>query len=160
LTVTIDDKETAADAMAAKKIAYESIEKPYPSDKWHFLTGNIESINKLCQSVGFHYVKNGDDFDHPIGLIILSADGKVVRYILGTDFLPMDLKMSLMQASKGVVTPTIARVLRFCFSYNPKSHQFIFNTLRVSATVIFILIAGFIIFLIFSGKNRKNRGVK
>jgi protein SCO1 len=68
--------------------------------------------------------------------------------------------MSLMQASNGVVAPTIARVLRYCFSYNPKSHQYVFNILRVSATVIFVMIAAFIAYLVISGKKRTKRGIK
>jgi len=52
---------------------------------------------------------------------VLSPQGKVVRYIMGTDYLPMDISMSLMEASNGTVQPTIARVLRACFSYDPKA---------------------------------------
>lgn len=158
ITLTIDERETPADAMKAKNIAFEAIEKPYPSNKWHFLTGSRESIKKLTDAVGFRFVRNGDDFDHPIGLIILSPQGKVVRYIMGTDFLPVDLTMSLMEASTGTVSPTIARVLRFCFSYNPKSHQFVFNTLRVSAIVIFVLVGSFVIYLVLSGRKRRLKG--
>lgn len=158
LTITIDERETPLDAMQAKNIAFESIQKPYPSDKWHFLTGSAESIKKVTEAVGFRFARKGGDFDHPIGLIILSPEGKVVRYIMGTDFLPVDLTMSLLEASSGTVRPTIARVLRFCFSYNPKSHQFVFNTLRVSATVIFTLIGIFLIYLIVSGRKRRVKG--
>lgn len=158
LTITIDETETTNDAIKAKNIAFEAIQTPFPANKWHFLTGSKESIKKLTEAVGFHFVKKGDDFDHPIGLIILSPQGKVVRYIIGTDFLPVDLTMSLMEASSGTIMPTIARVLRFCFSYNPKSHQFVFNTLRVSAIVIFTLVGIFVIYLIISGNKRRLKG--
>jgi protein SCO1 len=158
LTVTIDSRETPADAVRAKKIAYETISTPFSSDNWLFLTGSQDNIDRLTESVGFHYIKNGNDFDHPIGVIILSPQGKVVRYIMGTDFLPVDLQMSLLEASSGVVKPTIARVLRFCFSYNPKSHQLVFNALKVSATVIFVLMGLFITYLIISTNRRRLKG--
>lgn len=154
VTVSIDENETQANALKSKNIALETIQKPYPADKWHFLLGSHDSIKKLTDSVGFHFIKKGNDFDHPLGLIILSPEGKVVRYIMGTDFLPVDLKISLLEASSGIVKPTIARVFRFCFSYNPKGRQFVFNVLQVSAIVIFIIIGGFVLYLVISSKKR------
>src|SRR5208337_387357 len=35
--------------------------------------------------------------------------GAGIRYMTGTDFLPVDLKISLMEASTGTVRPTIAK---------------------------------------------------
>ncbi|HMD68590.1 MAG TPA: SCO family protein [Chitinivibrionales bacterium] len=155
ITISIDENETPADAMKARTIAFEAVQKPYPAQRWHFLTGPAESIKKVTAAVGFRYVKKGNEFDHPLGLIILSPQGKVTRYILGTDFLPMDITMSLMEASNGTVQPTIARVLRACFSYDPKSHRFVFKILQVSATVILTLLGIFVAYLIASGRKRK-----
>jgi protein SCO1 len=158
LCMSIDEHETPADAMKAKTIATEVMQKPYPAGRWHFLTGSAASIKTVTDAVGFRFVKRGNEFDHPLCLIILSPQGKVTRYILGTDYLPIDITMSLMEASEGVVQPTIARVLRACFSYDPKSHRFVFNILQVSATVIFALIGAFILYLVISGRKRRAKG--
>jgi protein SCO1/2 len=158
ITMTVDEHEMPADAMKAKTIAFETLQKPYPADRWHFLTGSAASIKKTTDAVGFRFVKKGDEFDHPLCLIILSPQGKVTRYIMGTDYLPMDITMSLMEASAGTARPAIARVLRACFSYDPKSHRYVFNILRVSATVIFSLIGIFIVYLVVSGRKRHARG--
>jgi protein SCO1 len=160
VTLTIDESETPADAIKAKNIAFSFIQKPFPPGHWHFLTGPQGSIKKVTDAVGFHFVKKGDDFEHPVGLIILSPKGEIVRYILGTGFLPLDLKMSLLQASSGVVRPTIYRMLRFCFSYDPKNNRFVFNLLRVSATVIFVFIGVFVLYLVVSGKRRHRKKVE
>jgi protein SCO1 len=155
VTMTIDESETLVDARKAKRIALESIEAPFPPEAWRFLTGGAQDIRRVADAVGFHFVKNGDDFDHPLGLVILSPKGKIVRYMTGTDFLPVDLKMSLMEASTGTVGPTIAKVLRFCFSYNPQSHRFVFNTLKVTAIVTLLLASGLVLFLVLSGRRRR-----
>jgi protein SCO1 len=155
VTVSINENENSIDSMKTKKIAYQIIQKPYPANKWHFLTGNKNSIAKLTDSVGFHFEKNGSEYDHPIGLIILSPKGKIVRYIMGTDYLPVDITMSLMEASSGITGPTIARVLRFCFSYDPASHSYVFNTLRISAIVIITLVLILILYLVISGKKKR-----
>lgn len=155
ITMTIDDDETPADARKAKAIALAAIEKPYPPGKWRFLTGTASNIHAVTSAAGFRYIRQGDDFDHPLGLIILSPEGKVMRYLIGTDFLPMELKMSLMEASTGTIQPTIARMLRLCFTYDPHGKRFVFNMLRVSAVVIFSLIGLFVIFLIVTGTKRR-----
>jgi protein SCO1/2 len=152
ITMTIDESETLVDARKAKRIALESIEAPFPPEAWRFLTG---SQHRVADAVGFHFVKSGDDFDHPLGLVILSPKGKIVRYMTGTDFLPVDLKMSIMEASTGTVGPTIAKVLRFCFSYNPQSRRFVFNTLKVTAIVTLLLASGLVLFLVLSGRRRR-----
>lgn len=159
ITLSIGDDETPADAVKARSIAFASLPKEFPADRWHFLIGPKGSVKKLADGVGFHFVKKGDDYDHPLGIIILSPKGKVVRYITGTDFLPVEIKMSLMEASSGTVQPAIARVLKACFSIDPKSHQLVFNILQVSATVIFSLLGLFIVYLVVSGKSRR-KGVK
>jgi len=158
VTMTIDEHETLADARKAKRISLESIEAPFPSEAWRFLTGNVEDIRTVADAIGFHFVKNGEDFDHPLGLVILSPQGKIVRYMTGTDFLPMDLKMSIMEASAGTVGPTIAKVMRFCFSYDPRNHKFVFNILKVTAIVTLSVAFGLVFYLIMAGRKRRAAG--
>jgi protein SCO1/2 len=159
VTVSINEAEGPADALEKKSIALASVEKPFPSSAWRFLVGSDAAIDELADSVGFSYVKNGDDFDHPLGIIVLSPKGKIVRYMNGSDFLAVDVSMSILEASAGLVRPTIAKLLRFCLSYNPASRQFGFNVLRVSGIVISILVGGFVLYLVLSGKRRR-RGTK
>jgi protein SCO1 len=155
VTVSVNEAELPADALAKKSIALASVEKPFPPSAWRFLVGSDEEIDRLADSVGFSYAKNGDDYDHPLGLIVLSPKGKIVRYMTGADFLPVDLSMSLLEASSGLVRPTIAKMLRFCMSYNPQSRQFGFNVLRVSGIVISSLVGALVLFLVLSGKRRR-----
>jgi len=50
---------------------------------------------------GFHFKKVGEDFEHPVSLIIVTPDGKITRYLYGTEFLPFDIKIALLEASQG-----------------------------------------------------------
>jgi protein SCO1/2 len=159
VSVSVNDAELPADAIEKKSISLASIEKPFPPSAWRFLVGPHASIDALADSVGLSYARNGEDFDHPLGLVVLSPKGKIVRYMTGDRFLPVDVSMSILEASAGLVRPTIAKVLRFCLSYNPESRQFGFNVLRVSGIVIFILVGGFVLYLILSG-TRRRRGAQ
>ncbi len=155
ITLTIDPRETTIDALKAKKVGLESIEEPFPAEDWRFLTGDERNIRAVADAIGFHYVREGGEFDHPLGLVILSPKGKIVRYMTGTDFLPIDLKMSFLEASTGTVGPTIAKVLRYCLSYDPQKHGYVFNTLKVTGIVTLALAAGLVLYLVLSGRRRR-----
>ncbi len=162
VTVSVNDREGPKDALEKKAIALASIERPFPPSAWRFLVGDEKNIDKLADSVGLSYVRHGEDFDHPLGLVILAPGGKIVRYMNGSDFLPLDLGMSLLEASKGIVKPTIARMLRFCFNYNPESRQMRFDLMRVSGIVIGLLVASFAAYLVITGRKQRTyrKGVR
>jgi protein SCO1 len=155
LAVSFDDMEQPNLAFEKKKLYLKMIEKPFPEDAWRFLTGDKENIRKLTDAIGFHFRREGKDFLHPVSLIILSQDGKIIRYLYGTDILPFDLKMALLEASQGRVGPTISKVLYFCFSYDPKGRKYVFNTLKVTGTVTLLFAISFIVFLVFKGKRNQ-----
>ena len=153
-TVSFDETEKPDLAFEKKKMYLKMIEKPFPEDAWRFLTGDKENIHKLTDAIGFHFKKQGEDFLHPVTLVILSPDGKITRYMYGTEFLPFDLKMALLEASEGRVGPTLSKVLRFCFSYDPQGRKYVFNTLKVTGIVTLLFALSLILFLVFKGKKK------
>jgi protein SCO1/2 len=153
LAVSFDEKEGPSLALEKKKIYLKMIERPFPEDAWRFLTGDKENILKLTDAIGFHFKRVGEDFEHPVSLVILAPNGKIVRYMYGADPLPFDLKLALMEASQGRVGPTIAKLVHFCFSYDPKSNKLVFNMLRVTGTVTLLFALSFVVFLILKGKK-------
>ena len=154
LSISFDETEKPALALQKKKTYLAMIEKPFPGDAWRFLTGEKENIRKLTDGIGFHFKRVGEDFEHPVSLVILAPDGKIVRYMYGADPLPFDLKLALVEASQGRIGPTIAKVVRFCFSYDPKANKLVFNTLKVTGIVTLLFALSFIVFLIFKGKKQ------
>jgi protein SCO1/2 len=151
---SFDEQETPGLALEKKGFYLKMIEKPFPEEAWKFLTGGRENIHLLAEAIGFRFKREGKDFLHPVSLIILSREGKIVRYLYGPDPLPLDLKMALLEASEGRVGPTITKVLRFCFSYDPKGRKYVFNTLKVTGSVTLLFALSFAVFLFFKGKRR------
>jgi protein SCO1/2 len=154
LAFSFDETEKSNLASEKKKMYLKMIEKPFPEDAWRFLTGDQENINKLAHAIGFGFKRQGQDFLHPVTLVTLSSDGKITRYIYGTEFLPFDIKMALMEASEGRVGPTLSKVLKFCFSYDPKGRKYVFNTLKVTGIVTLLFALAFILFLVLKGKRQ------
>jgi len=153
LAISFDETEKPALALQKKRMYLKMIEKPFPEEAWKFLTGEKENIQKLTDAMGFHFKREGKNFLHPVSLFILSSDGKITRYMHGTDLLPFDLRMALLEASQGRTGPTISKVLRFCFSYDPKGRKYVFNTLKVTGIVTLAFALSFILFLVSKGKR-------
>jgi len=146
-----DDKPATAKEKRANYLS--QLSRPLPPDTWRFLTGDKEQIERLTGAAGFHYKRVGTQYVHPGGLVLLSPDRKVVRYLYGTEFLPFDFQMGIYEAAKGKVQPTTARLLNFCFSYDPEGRTYVFNLAKVVATVMITSVVFFLIFLVFSTRN-------
>jgi protein SCO1/2 len=157
LSVSFDEREKPSFALERKKVYLQMIEKPFPQDAWRFLTGDKENIDKLMDSVGFHFKRVGGDFQHPVALIIVTPYGKITRYLYGSDLLPFDIKIALLEASQGRIGPTISKVVRFCFTYDPKGKKLVFNTLKVTGIVTLLFALSFIVFLLFKGRKQHSK---
>ena len=127
-----------------------------PKDKaasWNYLTGDSASINKILRSVGYQIKITGLDFIHPSAIIMLSPKGKITRYLYGLTFLPFDLKMSIVEARKGISQPTINKVLEFCYAYEPEGKRYTLEITKLAG--VFILIIILTLFIVLVGIRKK-----
>ncbi len=153
LTISFNKDEDYLLANKKKTNYLKGINKPFPEKEWIWLTGDSTNIAGITKTVGFNFKRTGDDFAHSASLILLSAEGKVTRYLYGTSQNPFDLKMAILEASEGRVVPSIAKVLKFCFSYDPGGRKYVFNILKISATLIIGFMIVFVVFLRTRGKK-------
>ncbi len=159
ITLSFSDDENETDAAIAKKNYSNLIKRDFPLDNWTYLTGDRENIRKLTDSLGYYFIKKAPhQYIHPSALIVLSKEGKIIRYLYGPNFLPFDVGMALTEAEQGKPGISIKRgVLSFCFDYDPAKKTYAFRVFRITGTVVLIALAGFIIFLLYpSKKDRKD----
>jgi protein SCO1/2 len=156
VTVSFDFNETYQVAGEKKKNYFNLFKKKSPPvDSWRFLTGDSLNISKITDAAGFRYIKTGDDFIHSGAIIILSPDRKITRYIYGTEFLPFDVKLALMEASRGQIGSTISRIVSLCYSYDADGKRYVLNVTRISGAVILIALLIFGISLFVVKKTKK-----
>lgn len=154
LSISFDEQDTPAAARAARKTYLTAMGQPFPEQGWRFLTGTAEASRALTKAAGYSYLRQGNDFLHPVVIFVVTGEGRIVRYLHGTRMLPMDLTLALTEAREGRLGSTIRKVVRFCFSYDSEQKHYVFNLLRISATVILITAGGFLLFLFTSGRKR------
>jgi protein SCO1/2 len=148
ITVSFDPTERIKLGIDKKASYLSTMVKKEEAKNWLFFVSDSANIARLTKSVGFNYQKINDQFVHPTGLIALAADGKIIRYLRGIDFLPFDIKVTMVEAAKGKIGPSINRLLAVCYGYDSKGNQFVFNVTRVSAIVISFVVV--IIFLVLA----------
>jgi len=120
ITLSFDDKDNPKIALDKKKNYIKAIGKPFPEDSWKFLTGDAVNIKKFTDSIGFKFQRDGaHDFSHPVTLVVVSPQGRIIRYLEGISFLPFEVTMALTEAAQGKVGSPTRKELMYCFSYEP-----------------------------------------
>ena len=157
ISVSFDETETPVLASRYKHIYLTSINAPFPEEGWRFLTGDASNIRRLTDAAGYHFQRQGREFVHPVASFVVARDGTIVRYLYGSTFLPKDVTLALLEARDGKVGATIRKVVGYCFSFDPKGKTYVFNILRVSATVVIVAMGAFLAFLLFTGGKRRGR---
>jgi protein SCO1/2 len=155
LTVSFDPIDSPETARAIRTSITAPLGKKLPTNAWRFLSGDSASIAQLTDATGFRVKRVDKEFAHGTALIMLSPDGKIVRYLYGLTYLPFDLKMAVIEARKGEVGPSVSRVLRFCFSYDPKGRRYVFNMTRVVGALVLFAAVVFVISLVVLERKKK-----
>lgn len=123
---------------------------------WQFFTGDSANIAAVTDALGFHYKKVGTEFLHTGGLILLSPDAKIVRYINKTFFIPFEFQMAVTEASNGKSGPTINKLLSYCYTYDTAGQGYVLDVTRVSAIIILFFALLIFAILVIRGR-RKSR---
>jgi protein SCO1/2 len=154
LTVSFDERDTPEIAARKRDNYLKIIGRPVSPAAWHFLTGSAPATRALADAVGFRFKPHGDDFVHPAVLIVLSPQGRVMRYLNGVQYLPADVQMAVDDAGRGLSQPTIAKWVAFCYSYDPESRRKTLNITRVAGLATLLALGVFAAVVIFRGRGR------
>ncbi|MFZ1321817.1 MAG: SCO family protein [Ignavibacteria bacterium] len=153
VTISFDHTEDFKLAAGKKETYLSSLDKKISPESWRFLSGDSANIHKITDAVGFKFARQGNDFMHGASLIMISPDGKVIRYLYGTDYLPFDLKMAVTEAAEGKSVPTISKIVKMCFSYDPAGRKYVLNVTRIAGGGILLLLGIFVGYLTLKKKK-------
>lgn len=161
ISISIDELETPDVALEKKNTFYSALDDNSPDNSWMFLTGEKDNIKQVTASAGYYFLRDGTQFKHSGALIFVDREGKICRYIFpgytdkgGFSILPFDFKMAVLETGEGRVSPTIAKVLKFCFSYDPEGKSYVLNVTRIFGAGILLLVAIFVFVFIFKPKKK------
>ena len=165
VTVSINPRETPALATAKKANYLKDFGKEIDSSGWEFLTGQQPQIDSLAQAVGFKYFYDAerDEYAHPAVVFVLSPEGVISRYLYGIEFNNNDLKLSLLEASRGQLGSTVDKIILYCFHYDPDSKGYVVaagNVMKLGGLATMLVLGGFISLLWMGERRRQSRTPK
>ena len=153
ITISFNFRDTPEKAKIKKDKFVDKYSKG-KGDGWIFLTTDSTTIFKITDATGFKTKAVGLDFVHPSAIITISPQGKITRYLYGITFMPMDFKMSIIEANKEQPRPTIQRILQICYSYDQTSQRFALDVTKISGILIVFFILVFIVVYLLKPRKK------
>lgn len=153
VTVSFNPKDTPATAAAKKAMYLERYKRGGAAGGWHFLTGDQASIDRLTKAAGFRYVwdEKTNQFAHPSGVIVLTPQGRLARYLFGIEYGPRDLRFAIVEASAGRVGSAVDAVLLYCYHYDPMTGRYglvVMRALRLAGGATVLALGTFIVIMV------------
>jgi protein SCO1 len=157
VVVSIDPQDSFRVAALKKRNYVESYGRPQTAAGWHFLTGAESSIKPLASAIGFRYAYdyNLKQYAHGAAIYVVTPKGVVARYLMGIEYAPRDLRLSLVEASNNVLGTMTDKVLLLCYHYDPATGQYGAATLNAVRLGFIATVGGFLTFLFVSLRNER-----
>lgn len=164
VTVSIDPTEDPRLATGKKASHLEALGRAEASAGWHFWVNDVErpapgsdgqidestSVRQLANEVGFGYRYDFEQsqYAHSAGIVMLTPEGKVSRYLYGIEFRPKELRLALVEASNHKIGTMMDRLLLFCYNYDPKTRKYSLyatNLIRAGGGLTILILGGFLV---------------
>lgn len=149
VTVSFDPRDTPELAAAKKANYVKSLGREGAEKGWHFLCGKKPEIDALCKATGFSYVfdeKTGE-FGHASGIMVATPQGRLSHYFYGMEYLAKDVKLGLIDASKGKIGSPVEKLLLWCLHYDPTSGKYTASIMRMIQLACGLMVAAVAAFL-------------
>jgi protein SCO1/2 len=159
LSLSFNHNETYELAKNKKQNYIAGMNRKINNEAWYWVVSDSVSIRALTDAIGFKFkednFRDGQlDFLHAGALVFLSPEGKITRYLNGTEFLPFNLKMAAIEAAEGRPQPTINKVLEMCFKYDPEGRGYVLNVTRIFGIIITLGALALVLVLTLSKKKK------
>jgi protein SCO1/2 len=153
VTVSFNPHDTPASATAKKAVYLERYKRPGAAAGWHFLTGDQPQIDRLTKAAGFRYAWDAEtkQYAHPSGVIVLTPDGRLSKYLFGIEYGPRDLRLGIVEASAGKIGTPVDALLLYCYHYDPMTGRYglvIMRVIRMAGAATVVAIGAFIVVMV------------
>lgn len=160
ITISISPRDTPQLAHAKKAAYLASYGRPSTQAGWHFLTGTPDQIAAVARRIGFRYFYDGrsGQYAHAAGIVLLTADGKIARYMPGVAFPAQELRLGLIEASSDRIGTVTDRLWLLCYHYDASTGRYsllVEAILRLGGILVAAALGGLILLLIWRDRARR-----
>jgi protein SCO1/2 len=160
VALSFDAREGPSDASAKKAVYMKEINQPQAPAAWHFLTGDVDSIKRVTDAVGFRYMWDSHtaQFAHASAVYVLTPQGKISKYFYGVDYSARDLRFGLIEASHNKIGTPVDQILLFCYHFDPHSAKYTpvaLGILRLAGAATLFMLGGFVVIMLRRESRQK-----
>ena len=160
VAVSFDPSEKPPLAFAKKQYLLEQHALTKTAAGWHFLTGDAAAIRALTDAVGFRYSwdEQTQQWAHPSGLMVVTPQGRLSRYLFGVEYAPRDVRLALVEAGEGKIGSIMDRAWLYCYHYDPLTGRYgfaIMTVVRIAGIATVLLLGLAIAKMLRRGKEGK-----
>lgn len=147
--LSIDPEETPAAAAEKKALYLRRYGRPGGASGWHCLVGDSKAISQLSDEIGYRavYDPQTKQYAHPSGIVVLTPNGKISRYLFGASFNSTELRDAIDAARAGRSGSVLSQIFLLCYHYNPITGKYgglILSILRIGSIAMLIALSVFI----------------
>jgi protein SCO1 len=163
VAISFDARETPKQALLKKKIYMKDFGRPETANGWHFLTGDLDSIKRVTDAVGFRYKWDvyTATFAHASAIYVLTPEGKLSKYFYGIEYSPKDMRLGLVEASQNKIGNAVDQILLFCYHFDPTTAKytiFAIDLLRAAGAATVLALGGFVFIML--RKDSRQKGIR
>lgn len=152
VTVSFDPHDTPSMAADKKSIYVGLYGRKGAAEGWHFLTGDEASIKALTDAVGFHYKYDPSthQFAHAVGIVVITPQGRISKYLYGVEYPAGTLRLALDQASNDKIGSPVDALILYCCEYDPSTGKYdliVDRALMLGGIFAILCIGGLILIL-------------
>jgi protein SCO1 len=158
VAISIDPRESPRDSAAAQAMYTRRFPDPVAGSGVRFFTSSPDQVRRIANAVGFPYRfdRKTDQFMHPAGFVVTTADGRISRYVLGLNPEPESLKQAVAEAGHDQVEPPAHPLLLLCFGYDPDEGTAAALAMRLVRWVSLAAVLGCALLILFLSFRRRS----
>jgi protein SCO1/2 len=140
VAVSIDPQETFDAARRARDIDFAAASPSGAADGFHYLTGKQADIRALADAVGYSYRDGArsQTYVHPIGAVIVTAQGVVSSYLSGIGTSPEEMARAVTAAAEQNIESRASPALLLCFDFDSSTGRYTFAIIKFLRTGVIV----------------------
>jgi protein SCO1/2 len=135
VSISIDPTEQTSRSRDTRELYMGQYNRPESADGWHFLTGDRKDIEDLARQTGFRYkyLREQKLYSHPPVFILVSPEGKIVRYIHGLNYDAVTIRRALIESAKGKIGSAINQLAYGlgCFVFDESTGKYTMQAMGI-----------------------------
>jgi len=166
VVVSIDPAETPEIAETKRRVTVMSYGRSVDGQidesgrGWNFLVGDEDSIATLADAVGFRYTYDPkiDEYVHPSGIMVITPEGRISKYLYGIQYPALDVRLALVEAADNKIGTAVDQLLLTCYHYDPAEGQynlFVTNITRIAGLATVAIIGAVVGVFLYRDRHKK-----